>query len=77
MTIKTEWISVKEQLPEDAKFRLCCVNSETGYMSIFVGYYSSTGHWWLLNAASSIPVAPTHWCDLPAPPEFIEPAMED
>ena len=59
----SEWISVKERLPEDREEVLLAV-AIVGLPRIRVGWYG--GRWYFLGAGRAKDV--THWMPLPEPP---------
>jgi hypothetical protein len=59
-----EWISVKDQLPENKGNYLGFTGSTT-----MVGYYKGNGNWWIwLNDVEGENLF-THWMPLPEPPK--------
>lgn len=72
----SEWISVKDRLPElrddqyPSKDVLVVVNDE--HKSMYVAYYTTYGEWEVQETGCgccSKDIKPTHWMSLPKPPE--------
>lgn len=69
---KSEWISVKDRLPDDKELYLICTESNFG--KIDIAYYQSIGDkfsnyepFWQGRSSRSTRV--THWMPLPKPPK--------
>ena len=57
------WISVKDKLPENEEYVLCCTLAKNGTQNIIKGYYS--GGMWRVGMNSNV----THWMPLPKLPK--------
>jgi hypothetical protein len=63
---KSEWISVKDRLPEIDTYVLAY---STKYERVDVYYYARENEWWDYEGwASAIYFGITHWMPIPAPP---------
>jgi hypothetical protein len=63
----SEWISVKERLPEPGPYVLICLCGH----SVFVGRYSLHKHpKWQMGLETKSIMGVTHWMPLPGPPEL-------
>lgn len=67
----SNWISVKDRLPETEDHVLCCTESKTGRQNVLVGYYM--GGLWRCGMNSNV----THWMPLPEPPKEEQNAKTD
>lgn len=54
-----EWISVKDELPQDERYVLVCYK----HRPLHITWYSITANQWMHNFAEI-----THWMDLPEKP---------
>ena len=65
----SEWISVKDRLPEYNIKCLVYIPQPGYYPKIIVAYYSSTKNIWIGTEGSIYyNHRPTHWMPLPSPP---------
>lgn len=62
----SEWISVKDRLPDDFRFVLICV----GECITLMGRYNHGKKEWRVFAERTAPeIAVTHWMERPEPPK--------
>lgn len=66
----TEWISIKDRLPEREKSVLIIDNCLNIYLGFLSKYYNSFDCYCNCSEGSSIDT-PTHWMLLPEPPKEI------
>jgi len=59
----SEWISVKENLPDNTDHVLCCTRTKAGKQNVVIGYYMDG--MWRCGMNSNV----THWMPLPATPK--------
>ena len=66
----SEWISVKDRLPEHAQD---CLIAWAGERSVFEAEFgiSSDGSYWSFVSDDAEVWHPTHWMPLPEPPEDV------
>lgn len=62
----TDWISVKDRLPEAFQHVIICRNNRQGRQIVEAGQLDISG-WWRVYGTRTKSV--THWMPLPEPPE--------
>lgn len=60
---RIRWISVKDILPENDNYVLCCTETKKGTKNVIIGYYMDGA--WRCGMNSNV----THWMPLPELPE--------
>lgn len=62
----SEWISVKEELPEQFHVVIACRTNKAGERVVEAGYYSGDGIW---KTVAQPTKGVTHWMPMPKPPK--------
>lgn len=64
----SEWISVKDRLPEDDETILCCLEKAEDRLPVFAYYDKEKNLFWPLFSWQAVYICPTHWMSLPETP---------
>ena len=64
-TAHSEWINVKDRLPEDENHVLALTETAKGRKNIVRAYYCQSLHTWAAGMNNNV----THWMPLPEPPK--------
>ena len=63
------WISVKKKLPSEKNHMVLCINMNDKHTPMFLGKFLGD-FWWIESQIEDIKeMVPTHWMELPNPPE--------
>ena len=65
----SEWVSVRERLPECSGDRLVSYDSGKGYKLVTIMSFNDRTNVWATFIPKLLGVRPTHWRDFPEPPK--------